>query len=72
MAKEKTIAESFVPLLIGIIIAVAAFYLGRQSMDNSFNPRMFNDTIIYYKDTGYKVRLYIDTVFEIDEDNKHL
>lgn len=65
MAKEeKTIIQSFVPLLIVVIIAVVAFYVGRDSMRDSFNPRGSNT--IYYKDTGYAVRIYIDSVFKDD------
>lgn len=40
-------------------------------MDNSYNPRKVvnNTDTLYYGDTAYVVRIYIDSVYEVDEEN---
>ena len=69
--ERRYIIDDLLPLLIGIVIAAVFFFLGRYSMDNSYNPRKVvnNTDTLYYGDTAYVVRIYIDSVYEVDEEN---
>ena len=69
---NKMIIAAFRPILIWVFGAVVGFYYGRYSMENSYNPRkaVRNNNIdtIYFIDTAYVVRIYIDSVFEVDKE----
>ena len=68
--KEKSATETMMPLIVAVLFSVIGFYVGRDSMNNSYNPRVPNNRdTIYYIDTGYAVRIYIDSTFEVDREN---
>ena len=71
--ERRYIIDDLLPLLIGIVIAAVFFFIGRYSMKDSYNPRkaVRNNNIdtIYFIDTAYVVRIYIDSVFEVDEED---
>lgn len=68
--ERRYITDDLTPLLVWIIIAVVFFCLGRYSMENSYNPRkVINNTdTLYYGDTAYAVRIYIDSALEFDKE----
>jgi len=61
---ETTIKQSFTNLIIGCILLWFGYEFGKSTNTRSYNPRnaIKNIDTIYYKDSIYKVRIYIDGV----------
>ena len=68
--KEKEMVF-FAPLAIGAAAAFIFFFMGRNSVAE-YDPRdTFNNTdTIYYEDSVYAIRVYIDSVYSIEEEYK--
>lgn len=64
---KKSSTEYTSPLLMWIIIALVFFFIGRFSSD-PYNPRtaINNRDTIYNNDSGFAIRVYIDSVFEVE------
>ena len=68
----EAIYKSFIPLIIAAFVAWIGYETGKYMQKDTYNPRdaINNVDTFFYNDTAYKVRIYIDSVYEINEYNE--
>lgn len=72
--KSMSLSDAGAILLGAVILGFIGFYYGGYMEKNSYNPRKAvinnNRDTFYFQDTAYIVKISIDSIYEIDEDNE--